>query len=468
MSISISEGQARLIYLDYHTRGNTMGTSAQEMGAIVSQYADKIHTWQASVDDNQYEWDDSDYDQYIDDGWKKGEEATGGHTRKDQAGDVAASTGHLIGAVGGAAATVAKEGIIEAGKNVGNIISKVTGKKVAEEGSKKIAEEAGKKAAETATKQTAEKLPFSAYIGAILSIATYAAYLIKKPNKEGAKACETMQNTLQNTQGALQGSQADMQNMQSELIQLSDEASAKNDATNQDIEDKKTEQEYYLSVYNSLKAKIASGKELTDGEKNLYKLCAKNINASGENINDLVEENQDEITDIYDSMGTYQEEYDYAAETMGEAQGITEYTASFDKQTRSFAYVEGAAQILNAANGAISGARLMVGPWWQWIVGIASIAAGVGSGFAAKEQFSIAKTAGATIEQREITEELNTTTHEVYDVEIDNYAALMGATEELEVAVPDSNPTVDAGVPSSQAKKEEPKKPKVEEPEGGK
>lgn len=426
MSISISEGQARLIYLDYHTRGNTMGTSAQEMGAIVSQYADRIHTWQASVDSNQYEWDDSDYDQYIEDGKEIGMEATDGHTRKDQVGDVVHSIGDATVSAGGA---------------VGGLAAKAAG------------------------------ASWSSILTIGIGIVVAASYWIKKPNKEGGDACGAVQNTLKNAQSALQGSQADMENMQSELVQLSDEASAMNDSTSQQIVDEKTEQEYYLSVYNSLKAKIASGKELTDGEKNLYKLAAKNINATGESINGLIEENQDEITDIYDSMGTYQEGYDYAAETIGEAQGLTDYTATFDKQTRSFAYVEGAAQTLNASvTGIAAGALILKSgiAWWNYVLAAAGLVAATSSGVAAKQQFDIAKTAGATIEQRQITEELNTATQEVYDVEIDNYAALMGGAENMEIAVPEENPTVEANLPASQTKKEEPKKPKVEESEGGK
>ena len=262
MSISISEAQARLIYLDYHTRGNTMGTSAQEMGAIVSQYSDKIHTWQASVDTNQYEWDDSDYDQYIEDGKEIGMEATGGHTRKDQAGDVAASTGHLAGAAAGAITNIATSGIPDAVKGVKNMFS------------------------------TNGSTSVSAIVSAGIAIVTYAAYLIKKPNKEGNEACKAIVNPLTNAQAALQGSQDEMGRMQAELVQLSDEASYQNDNTNAQIVDKKTEQDYYMSIYRSIKAKVDAGKKLSDDEKALYKVAAGKINNTGTNINNLVKENQ--------------------------------------------------------------------------------------------------------------------------------------------------------------------------------
>ena len=431
MSISISEAQARLIYLDYHTRGNTMGTTPQEMGAIVSQYPDKIHNWQASVDNNQYEWDDSDYDQYIEDGKEIGKEATGGHTRKDQAGDVAASTGHLAGAAAGAITNIATGGIPQAVNGAKHMFS------------------------------TNGTTSGSAIASAVIAIVTYAAYLIKKPNKEGNEACKAIVNPLTNAQAALQGSQDEMGRMQAELVQLSDEASYQNDNTNAQIVDKKTEQDYYMSIYRSIKAKIDAGKKLSDDEKNLYKVAAGKINNTGTNINNLVEENQLIISDINESMGTYQEGYDYAAETMGEAQGLVEYSASFDKQTKSFANVEMVAQGINAANGMIAGLRLMVGPWWNWVIGIASMAAGAGSIAAVKEQGDIAKTAGDAVEIRKATDNINAATQDVYDVEIDNYAVLMEGTETLEVAVPTDTKTVDASVPKDSGS-EDTKPKKVE------
>ena len=83
------------------------------------------------------------------------------------------------------------------------------------------------------------------------------------------------------------------------------------------------------------------------------------------------------------------------------------------------------------------------------------------SGIAMKEQADIAKNAGNTIEQREITEDINAATQDVYDVEIDNYAVLMEGTETLEVAVPTDIKTVDASVPKDSGS-EDTKPKKVE------
>lgn len=453
MSISISEAQARLIYLDYHTRGNTLGTTAKEMGAIVSQYSDKIHTWQASVDSNEYEWDDSDYEQFIEDGKELGMEATGGHTRADQAGDVAKATGDITVAAGGAVMSLAGGKIIgEVTKGVAadalaTSAAKAVGTKVGGKAAKKFVEEGTKTLTQKGAEQVGKNI--SSYIAIAIGVIVAATYWIKKPNKEGAKACEDVKNTLANAQGALQGSQADMQDMKAQLLDLSDQASNQNDTTNQQIVDKKTEQEYYLKIYKALKAKIDSGKNLTDDEKALFKIVAEKINNTGEDINSLVEDNSVIITDINESMGTFQQGYDYAAETMGEAQGLTEYVETFDKQTKTLAYVEMISQGLNLASVGIALAKLAATIFMPstWIAMAAGAGAMVSSGIAMKEQADIAKNAGNTIEQRGITEKLNTETHDVYDVEIDNYAALIGGTETLEVAIPEELPTVNDQLP---------------------
>ena len=97
--MQITESQARRIYLDYHA-GNTMGTTAKEMGEITSQYSDKLASWQATApqDENGYDidFDDSSYAQYRTDGENIGKDATDGHTRAKQGGDVAKASGDTV------------------------------------------------------------------------------------------------------------------------------------------------------------------------------------------------------------------------------------------------------------------------------------------------------------------------------------------------------------------------------------
>ena len=133
--MSVTAAQAYKIYYDYHCNNNSLHTSDQEMGAIVSQYSDKIETWQrqimASTDDvNEYDFDDSDYERYVQKGEDMGKDATGGHTKKDQAGDIAKATGDIAFAGASAGLALANGGIGAGLKNVGKGIGKVFGKEV--------------------------------------------------------------------------------------------------------------------------------------------------------------------------------------------------------------------------------------------------------------------------------------------------------------------------------------------------
>ena len=61
-----SEAACRKAYLNYHCYGNTMNLTPQEMGEITSTWSNKISSWQVTVnqDINEYEFDDSEYEQY--------------------------------------------------------------------------------------------------------------------------------------------------------------------------------------------------------------------------------------------------------------------------------------------------------------------------------------------------------------------------------------------------------------------
>ena len=270
-----------------------------------------------------------------------------------------------------------------------------------------------------------------------MAIVTAATYFIKKPNKVEKEACDKLQDTMAESQSATIASQEEMSYMGEELMTLSDDAAAYNEEANDEIEDQKTEYDMYMETYTSLKEKAESGQMLTDEEKSLYSEVVGLLTESGALISEIQEDASDTVTGIYDDMGTYQEGYDYAAETVAEVQGVTDYAESFDKSTQALCYVEGAAQTLNAVSGAIAGARLMAGGWWNWALGIASIAAGVSSGVAAAEQFKYAGEVGTEIEARKVTQDVNTETGNVYDTEIDNYDAWMTGVEDLELEIPD-------------------------------
>lgn len=450
MSINInSEASCRKAYLNYHCYGNTMGITATEMGEITATWKDKLKSWQNTVsqDENEYEFDDSEFESSRSKGKKVAQEAT--DYDGDQTGQIMRTTATNIGSAGSLGASLANNGLNQASINLGNakeaVTSKLLGKKVTETVTKDAAGNITSSTTSQTTRKVAEKgaengskaSNASAYIAAGIAIATAIAYRLKKPNKEQKEACDTMQTELTNAQGATQEAQSEMESMSDELIDLSDEANTINEDANGEIENKKTEYDMYKSTYEALKAKVDSGEQLTEEEKALYKEVVGYLTATGEEISDITDETGDTVQDIYDDMGSYQEGYDYAAETIGEIEGQTDFAASFDKSTQKQCYTEIASQSMNAASGAIAGARLLVGPWWQWVIGAASIAAGTSSAFAAIEQGQWAGQVGNEIEVRKDTQDLNAATLDTYTEEVDSYDGFMSGVEDLELDIPD-------------------------------
>ena len=438
-----SEAFCRKAYLNYHCQGNTMGLTNEDMGKITQAWKDKLSSWQKSVsnDENQYEFDDSEFENYKEKGKKAGEDATGYDGK--QGGDYAATIGNAVAGAGGAAVSLCQHGL-SAAKNVAVGITS--------------------KGAKMSMKDTG----WSAYVAAGLAIATALAYAIKKPNKESKEACDKLQGEMNNAQAETMAAQEEMASMGEELMSLSDEANEANEDANDDIKEQKAEYDLYMESYTTLKEKAESGKPLTDSEKELYEVLVKLMTETGKNIDKTSAEASDNVNDIYDDMGTYQDGYDNAAETIGNIEGLTDYAESFDKETRALCYVEGAAQTLNAASGAIAGARLLATGWANWanmILGIASVAAGVTSGVAAGQQFKWAGEVGNEIELRKGTQDLNAATNDVYDIEVDNYGAWMGGVEDLELNIPDDvEAPKDSALPQS-AGTEKPEKEEKPKPE---
>lgn len=430
-----SEAACRKAYLNYHCQGNTMGLSNEDMGQITQVWKDKLSSWQASAssDENQYEFDDSEFENSKAKGKQAGKDATGYNGK--QGGDYAAAVGHTAAAAGGVVAAAAA--------NVGSSL----GIKVGAEGAAKIL---GKKGAEKAGEGAAKKAgaKVSAYIAAGIAIATAAAYHIKKPNKVSKEACDKLQDQMAGAQSAALEAQDEMEAMGEELMAMSDEANDANEEANEYIEEQKAEYDLYMESYTALKEKAESGEPLTDSEKKLYEELITSMTETGEIITETTEETSDNVNDIYDDMGSYQDGYDYAAETVGEIEGLTDYAESFDKSTKTLCNVEGVAQTLNAASGLAAGVRLFAGPWWNWIIGAASMAAAGVSGLAAKEQFQWAGEVGTEIDMRKDTQDLNAATNDMYAQEVDNYDGWMSGVEDLEIEIPDDvEPPEDTPLP---------------------
>lgn len=429
-----SEASCRRAYLNYHTQGNSLGITSKEMGEITQAWKGKLASWQASVsnDDNRYEFDDSDFEYFRTSGKDKAKEETGD--------DGKANYGS-IGSVAGSAALGAEMIVSAAGKGLGTALNKAGGAvaknlagTVAKKGAKKTAKESGKKALEKA----------SWAIEAPLALAQATVYQVIKPNKSEKKACDELQNVMQDSQNALNETQEDLENTAEEIIALSDEATETNEDANKEIEDKKTEYDQYRTTYEELKAKVDSGKKLTDEEQALYDEIVESMKTTGEDISEQQEDTSETVEEIHSDMDSKQEHYDDAAETIGEIEGITDFAEGFDETTRTMCYVEASAQGLNAASGAKAGiqaglaaAASMGFNIWAWACAGMGAAAAAMSSAGAAQQVGYAGDVGNEIHMRRDTQDFNATTLENYENELDFFATSVDEVGNLELAIPD-------------------------------
>ena len=502
MSINInSEAACRKAYLNYHCYGNTMGISTKQMSEITARWESRLSSWQTTVsnDENQYEFDDSEFKDYKANGKAAAMDATG--YDGDQSGQKRRVTNDVVTAGGTAVVSLgaqkifkkaaekaaekavmkagekavkkaseeaitaagkesikkaAKEAALEAAEESGKTLSKKALNAVADkavetttdEAIKTAGEESIKKAGEESCKTTAKSAGQSigCIVGCVAGAATAAAYFIKKPNKEEKDACDDMQTELTNAQGALAAEQENMQTMGEEIIALSDEAAQANEDANAKIVDTKTDYDMYKSTYEALKTRAQSGQVLSDDEKALYKTVTGHMASAGEEINNLSEGTGETVDGLYSDMETYQEGYDYAAETIGEIEGQTDFAASFDKSTQTMCYVEGGAQTLNSFSSFKSGVQAFSlatsGSWafgataWAYAFAAMGFAASASSGLAAAEQFTWAGDVGKEIDIRKQTEDLNAETLDVYTEEVDSYAGWMQGVDDLELEIP--------------------------------
>ncbi len=457
MAINInSEAFCRKAYLNYHCYGNTMGISAEEMGKITQAWSDRISSWQATVssDENEYEFDDSDYSNYKEEGKEAAKDVSGHDGSKG--GMIARGTTDAVVSLGGAViATGVTNGLLSGasqamGKAIGKGFSKIIGDKATTKGAEKALSKG----------VTNKDCKASWIVAAPLACAIGAAYLAKKPNKDEKEACDALQTEMIGAQSTLAETQGEMETMGEEIITLSDEAILINEDTNETIEEQKTEYDMYYETLMAIQAKIDSGEPLTDSEKELYNEVMGYLAEIGVSIEEISEDTTDEVVDLYDEIGTYQEGYDVAAETMGEIEGLTDFAEGFDEATRTMCYVEAGAQTLNAASGAK--AAVQAGKFaasggmftaWAWVFAAAGAFGGVTSGIGATQQFKWAGEVGTEIDMRRATQDLNTDTMDIYTEEIDAYDGYMQGVEELELEIPD-----DIAPP------ENPSEPQSEEP----
>ncbi len=454
-----SQSYAFKCWENYYYGNNTMGIDAKSMGEIKQTYKSELANWQANAlnDENAYEIPDDDFSKSYEDGKNTAKEDTGFDGKKG--GMIARGTGDAAWAAGtGIVASGALNGVTDGvaqgmGRAIGKGWSKVIGQKTANKGASKA----------MAKGVTNKNVKGSWIIAAPLSMATGIAYVAKKPNKDEKEACDKLQDTMATSQAATAAAQEDMAAAGEEVMALSDEAAEYNEEANNQIEEQKTEYDMYMRTYTALKEKAESGEALTEEEKALYTEIVGLLTESGELMVETQDETSDTVSTIYDDMGGYQERYDYAAETVAEVQGVTDYAESFDTTTRTMCYVEGAAQSLNVISGAkaafqagqfaLSGGLFTA---WAWAFAAMAAAGGVMSGIGAAEQFKWAGEVGTEIEARKVTQDLNAATNDVYETEVDNYGGWMSNVEDLELQMPDEMEVPeDTALPENSAGSEE-------------
>ena len=431
MSINInSESWCRKAYLNYERYGNSMNLTTQEYYEIRQVWSHKLASWDAAVanDENEYDFEDSDYTNYKKEGAEEAE--------KDN-GDPNMSKGRAV------SHTSLALGIGGAGSGLIACISTLIGM--------------GKKWT------TGFMIAATAVAAAIPII-----YAATKPNKEAKETCNALQDDMEGAQAQLVDEQAHMEEAAENTCALSDEANERNEEGNDEIAKKKAEYDLFMAQYLAIKAKIDSGEELTDSEKQLYKSLVGVLSEIGVEIDDLSETTGDEVEDLYDEIGEWQEIYDVTAESMGQIEGLTDYAESIDERTKTNCNAAGGLLTMNAAAAGVISLKLFAdgNPFTKVVSTIQALMAAGGaawSGLLAKDQFDWASQVKVEIGMREDTQDLNSETMGIYEEEIDGFDATLQGVEELELDIPeDVSAPEETTVPAGNNGEEDKPKPKPE------
>jgi len=417
----VSEATCREAYIDYYYRGHSANYDEKDIIAIKDKWEDKLKSWDTlgtrEVDATQYELVDDEVSDARENGEERAREVTGDFDRKDNRGDVAKAAGDTTFAVAGAVGGVAG----------GSIVAKIQGFSNCNIGLKS-----------GATGPNGGK-NISSYIAIAIGIITAATYWIKRPNKDAAEACEKLEIEQGNAQAALDEAQDQMAKDENDIQDAADEAETVNNEANNEIKTDKANIDSANRTLMTLQAKHDSGGVLTNTEKADFIACQNAVANDSRNI----QETEDEATEVREAcqsdMSTYQASFDETATTMEEVVGMTDYAASFDKQTKILSYVEAGAQGLNAVSTLSASTQLLLRSgimWWNYFIVAAGFAAAGSSGYAATEQLKFAKTAGNEIDAREITEGLNAETNDIYETELEDYDTMMAGVEGLIVETP--------------------------------
>ena len=400
-----SQAYAYKCWYNYNYGNNTMGISAKDYGEITQTWNSELKNWHANAmdDENAYEIEDDDFNSAYNDGKENAKEKTEGY--EDNAGNDVQSGLSILGSA--------------ASLTLGSIMclnSKLQG-----------ANSRG-----------------MMWAAAGLNAAVIAGAIALNPNKAGKEACDQMQDEMVNAQNGLNAAQGDMATMSSELEDLSDEANVYNEDANEDMEENKAEYDMYKASYDALVEKVESGETLTEDEQALLQELMPLMQELGVTIEETSEDTTEAVEEIYDEMGTYQEGYDNAASTVAEVQGLTDYAASFDEDTKNNCTAMEVAMSINTAASGVLMTKLIALPGTiftkagDWIFAGVAAATGVLSGLEASKQAKMAGDVGTEIDMRQATQDMNSATSDIYNESVDIYSGQMSNIEDLEMEIPET------------------------------
>ena len=414
-----SQSYAYKCWYNYYYGSNSMGITSNDMGQITQTWSSELPNWRATAtdDENAYEIEDDDYSTAVNNGKNAAQEATGfdGEADKNTGANVTNWTAGIAGMAAGASGSVM------------GILSKITS---------------------LSSKVNASTTAFiSAGVGAVL-VTSAGILKAADPNREAAKACETLTNEeLPNAQASLSMAQDDMNTARDEVTALSDEANGYTEDANEQNEEDKALFDLYKASYDALIAKVEAGETLTEEEKSLLNKLVPLMQELGVNIEETSDDTTSTVGDIYGEMESYQANYDNAAATIGEVQGVTDFAAGFDEATEKNAKKVGQSSKIGQIGGysvAASGATAIATAGWnipQIIAGGVAVgtgaAAGILFGKISKDQNQYEAMAQTEIDVRVETQDFNTDTSSVYDESITDYEGNMDIVNDMEILVPD-------------------------------
>ncbi len=451
---TITQTEAYKTWYDYYYCQNSKGTSEEVITEICNTYKAQIKNWKviASTDENQYIISDDKLGRSKEKGNDDAANKTGyknstgqkvvQHTRA--IGDAAAGVaGALAVTVGNKVANkLAKKVVGDAAQKAANKAIDKAMNKAMTKGEEMITKEAEEEIVKKSSKTAGKSIGF--ILSATLAAAEAAMYMVKKPNKEQKEACDALQEEQRDAQGRLIDAQDQIHQASEDSESLAEEAEANNEDAADRIDEEKTTFDLNRIMLNALRAKANSGNQLTQNEHDSMNKLVSSLQNSKISIKNIQGETKESNDEIKDEQLDMQSEFDSAAATMGEVQGLTDYAESLDEMTRTLCYVEAAAQQLNAISGAkaawqagsfaLSGGIFTA---WAWpFAAMGTYAASV-SEVGAFEQCSFAKHIGEEIELREYTQNLNSESQEIYDDEIEMYEGVIDIVDKLELPEPD-------------------------------